>query len=99
MASASQESLIFFESSELTVSCPAGVTLRAVGRVGRGDGGHAGAPDEAEGGEATRSGTAGGETWRAQARLARFGKQRLGGCGLRLGCSCGGRGRSEDLIW
>lgn len=55
----------FLVSSELTVSCPAGVTLRAVGRVGRGDGGHAGAPDKAEGGEATRSCAAGGETWRA----------------------------------
>lgn len=53
----------------LTVCRPAGVALRAVGRVGRGDGGYAGAPDEAEGCQAAGGETAGAVAWGTQARL------------------------------
>lgn len=78
------------ESRKLTVGCLAGVALRAVGRVRRGDGGHAGAPDEIKGCEATCCNTA-CEARRTEARLAgSFGKQRPGRCSLGLcrGCCC-----------
>lgn len=91
------------ESKKLTVGCPTGVALGAVGGVRRGDGGHAGAPDETKGCEATCCNTTcearGTQAWLAGS----FGKQRPGRCNLGLGrrCCCV-RSRSsvmgEDLI-
>lgn len=90
------------ESKELTVGRPAGVAVGAVSGVCRGDRGHAGAPDEAEGCQATRCDPA-GEARGTQARLAGgFGKQRAGRCHLGLGGCCCLWSRSsvvgEDLI-
>lgn len=77
---------------------PAGVTLGAVGGVGRGDGGHAGAPDEAEGCEAARGEAAGAEAGWTQTRLARLGEHRAGGCSLGLSCCCCLRKRSRSVV-
>lgn len=91
------------ESAKLTVGCPAGVAVGAVGGVCRGDRGHAGAADETEGCQATRRNTT-CEARGTQARLAgSFGKQRAGRCNLgHLGGCCCPWGRSsmmgEDLI-
>lgn len=73
---------------QLTVSRPAGVALRAVGRVGGGHGGNAGTPDEAKRCQAACGETTGDEPWSPQARLARFEKQRPGGRGHGRGLRC-----------
>lgn len=85
--------------SWLTVSCSAGVTLCAVSRMGRGDRGHAGAPDEAKCRQAARGQAAGAETWGAKTRLTCFGKQRPAGrCSLGLGCCCRSSGWGGSLV-
>lgn len=90
------------KSKKLTGGCPAGGAVGAVSGVRRGGRGHAGAPDEAEGCEATCCNTA-REARGTQARLAgSFGEQRPGRCSRGLGGGCCLWSRSsmvgEDLV-
>lgn len=89
----------FSAPAELTVSRPAGVALRAVTGVDRGDGGHAGAADKAKGGKtAGGAAAARGVSRRTQARLAAFGEQIFGAGDVRLGCCRDHRGGDKNLI-
>lgn len=76
------------KNTKLTVGCPGGVALGAVGGVRRCYGGHAGAPDETESCEASCCNTT-CEARGTKARVAgSFVKERPGRCNLGLGACC-----------